>query len=318
MKTTILIILLLCPITVLLAQRVGMGTTMPHNSAQLDIKSTNSGLLIPSMTGAQRNAIQSPADGLLVYDLSVSKLYQYQDGAWRYFADNSMWTQGTTKQRIYNLSDSVGIGTGNISERLHILGKVFTTGDLQNTGGSLTINNTTGTLQLQNTEVDKAFVQLSGNNLRMGTSPYNTTGNLVIRMNGTDRITMNEVGQTGVGVENPLTSLDVKDNLNLTGTITKRNTTSGYSLTPLCYGKVAADGTIISGSGNFTVGSWGILECPGMTYDSIVLVNSISNADVNVTYYPGGHNSSKQITAFKFSPEYTTVSNIAYQFVVFK
>ena len=45
------------------AQNVGISSdgSTPDNSAMLDIKSTSSGLLIPRMTLAQRNAISSPA-----------------------------------------------------------------------------------------------------------------------------------------------------------------------------------------------------------------------------------------------------------------
>jgi hypothetical protein len=39
----------------------------PDNSAILDLKGTDGGLLIPRLTFAQRNAIVLPATGLLVY-----------------------------------------------------------------------------------------------------------------------------------------------------------------------------------------------------------------------------------------------------------
>jgi hypothetical protein len=47
--------------------QVGIGTTTPNASAALDITSTTSGLLPPRMTATQRNAIASPAAGLIVY-----------------------------------------------------------------------------------------------------------------------------------------------------------------------------------------------------------------------------------------------------------
>ncbi len=49
------------------AQNVGIGTTNPHPSAELDISSTQRGLLPPRMTVAQRNAIANPATGLMVW-----------------------------------------------------------------------------------------------------------------------------------------------------------------------------------------------------------------------------------------------------------
>lgn len=46
---------------------LGIGTTTPDASAKLDITSTTQGLLLPRMTKTQRDAISSPADGLLIY-----------------------------------------------------------------------------------------------------------------------------------------------------------------------------------------------------------------------------------------------------------
>jgi hypothetical protein len=46
---------------------VGIGTTSPAASSLLEVKSTTKGLLIPRMTFVQRNAITSPATGLLIY-----------------------------------------------------------------------------------------------------------------------------------------------------------------------------------------------------------------------------------------------------------
>ena len=47
--------------------QVGIGTTSPNASAELDITSTTKGLLPPRMTQAQRDAIASPAAGLMVW-----------------------------------------------------------------------------------------------------------------------------------------------------------------------------------------------------------------------------------------------------------
>jgi hypothetical protein len=47
--------------------KVGVGTSTPAASAKLDITSTVQGFLPPRMTEAQRNLINSPATGLMVY-----------------------------------------------------------------------------------------------------------------------------------------------------------------------------------------------------------------------------------------------------------
>lgn len=69
-------------ITNLFSQSVGIGTNNPSSSAALDISHTSKGLLIPRMTTVQRNAISSPANGLLVYDVSTSGFWFYNGGTW--------------------------------------------------------------------------------------------------------------------------------------------------------------------------------------------------------------------------------------------
>lgn len=63
--------------------QVGIGTINPNTSAALDIESTSKGLLIPRMTAAQRVAINTPADGLVVYQTDSNPgLYCYVNGSW--------------------------------------------------------------------------------------------------------------------------------------------------------------------------------------------------------------------------------------------
>jgi hypothetical protein len=49
--------------------QVGVNNETPDVSAALDITSTTKGLLIPRMTETQRDAISSPAAGLIIYQL---------------------------------------------------------------------------------------------------------------------------------------------------------------------------------------------------------------------------------------------------------
>ncbi|HBR53903.1 MAG TPA: hypothetical protein DEA82_06845 [Flavobacteriaceae bacterium] len=66
--------LLLC--SAAMAQ-VGIGTTTPEPSSILDISSEEQGLLAPRMTTAQRNAITTPANSLLVFDTTLDAFYYY-------------------------------------------------------------------------------------------------------------------------------------------------------------------------------------------------------------------------------------------------
>ena len=64
------------------AQGVGVGTSSPHASAQLDLNSTNKGILIPRMSSAQRGAIASPAKGLLVFDNDLNGFWYFNGTGW--------------------------------------------------------------------------------------------------------------------------------------------------------------------------------------------------------------------------------------------
>src|SRR4030095_16325743 len=63
--------------------RAGIGTTTPNASSALEIKSTTQGLLISRMTRVQRDAIASPATGLMIYQTnSTPGFYYYTGSAW--------------------------------------------------------------------------------------------------------------------------------------------------------------------------------------------------------------------------------------------
>ena len=63
---------------------VGIGTTSPNASALLDITSTTKGFLPPRMTGAQAEAIGTPAAGLMVYSTDGSGATITSLGWWGY------------------------------------------------------------------------------------------------------------------------------------------------------------------------------------------------------------------------------------------
>ena len=95
MKHLLASLMLGCISFACLSQSVGIGTSSPATSAQLEVSSTNKGILLPRMTTIARLAINNPAKGLLVYDSTVMQ-FQYYDGAiWRsLWPDNSGWKIG--------------------------------------------------------------------------------------------------------------------------------------------------------------------------------------------------------------------------------
>lgn len=61
---------------------VGFGGT-PNSSAKVDIQSTTEGFLPPRMTTTQRNAISSPAAGLMIFNTTTSKTQTYDGSTWQ-------------------------------------------------------------------------------------------------------------------------------------------------------------------------------------------------------------------------------------------
>jgi trimeric autotransporter adhesin len=79
--------------------------TPADNSAMLDVKTTSRGILIPRMTLSQRNAIPSPANGLMIYQTDNTPGFYYNSGtsgipAWTKVGTGSNWSitgnSGTT------------------------------------------------------------------------------------------------------------------------------------------------------------------------------------------------------------------------------
>jgi hypothetical protein len=64
-------------------QGLTVGGVTPDASAKLDVQSTTKGILFPRMTTTQKNAIVSPAAGLVIYDTTLGKLCVRTASAWQ-------------------------------------------------------------------------------------------------------------------------------------------------------------------------------------------------------------------------------------------
>jgi len=113
--TRIIALAVTCFLTQINYAQVGIGTTTPNTSAMLEIESTDSGILIPRMNQAQRDAItvNATTTGLLIYQTNNTPGFYYYNGAsWVTFggaADNDWTVSGND---IYNANtNNVGVGT---------------------------------------------------------------------------------------------------------------------------------------------------------------------------------------------------------------
>lgn len=63
--------------------QLSVGTAIPNASALVQVESTTQGFLPPRMTTAQRDAIGSPAAGLVIFNTTTTKLECYDGSTWQ-------------------------------------------------------------------------------------------------------------------------------------------------------------------------------------------------------------------------------------------
>ena len=124
--------------------QVGISSTTitPHASSVLELRSTNSGFLPPRMTTVQRDAIGSPATGLLIYNSTTNQLNYYTGSAWQPVVNGTVTTVGVTTANGVSGSVSNATTTPAISLSLGAItpGSVAATGTV--TGSNLSGTNT--------------------------------------------------------------------------------------------------------------------------------------------------------------------------------
>ena len=87
------------------AQSVAINSsgTTANASSILDVSSTSKGALLPRMTVAQRNAISSPATGLMIYQTDAGAgMYVYTGSEWKNMSpiQDLIATRNSTAQTI--------------------------------------------------------------------------------------------------------------------------------------------------------------------------------------------------------------------------
>ena len=177
------IFILLVAFSQLAISQVGINTTTPNISSMLDVTSTTKGVLIPRMLDTQKNAIATPATGLLIFQTNgTSGFYYYNGAAW------SLLGSGSTETASNGLTKTVN--------------------DIQ-LGGNLTAN----TAVTQTAAQTLSFLNNSTANTIVN---LQSTGDFVVQDNGTSAFQIQDNGTLGVGTANQFT-------INNTGNITRIN-----------------------------------------------------------------------------------------------
>ena len=117
--------------------QVGINTTAPDSSAVLDLKANNKGLLIPSMTTTEREAMQAAppstglADGLLVYDTDYKRFYFWDSSVSKWVVLNNWRKEYTSNAAddehvsiVLENNSNVGIAQTSPNSKLTVNGNL--------------------------------------------------------------------------------------------------------------------------------------------------------------------------------------------------
>lgn len=196
--------------TILYAQNVGIGTTVPveklHiSNGQLRLSRTASfdNNIIFNMPAA--SGVTPESQGLQfrladVYKAFVGYTSSPISGAILRFSHSSTGASDL----VIAASGNVGIGNSLPQEKLDVSGNVL-------------LNTTNPILTLHNDGVEKGYMQLSGNDVRLGTFGTNDLGKLILRVNGLNTLTVTPQGNVGIGDETPSSKLHVVGRTYLNG-----------------------------------------------------------------------------------------------------
>ena len=115
MKKITLIALML--FTALGYAQVGINTNNPDASSALEIESTTGGILIPRLTETQRDAISSPATGLMIYQTDGTVGFYYYNG--------SSWANVGYTEALVSANTAVAANTAKVGVTTHAIGDSF-------------------------------------------------------------------------------------------------------------------------------------------------------------------------------------------------
>jgi hypothetical protein len=195
--------------------QLGINSTgnPPDATAMLDVSSTSKGLLIPRMTSQQRTALPT-ADGLTVYDTDTHSFWYFSSGLanWSELSIGNQWLNNGLN--MYNANTgNVGIGTSLPVTKLDINATSQNVAKFNGTSGMY--------ISIYEDNIYRGYWgSYAGNaeDVDFGTGS-GTNGKLHLTIKASPKMTIDNLGNVGIGTQNPAHKLDVLGNLNTTGQV---------------------------------------------------------------------------------------------------
>ncbi len=283
---------------------VGIGTTSPNASSILEIKSTSKGVLVPRMTMAQRNAIVSPAQSLIVFQTDSPSGFYYYDGGWKsmstlgYFAttklDNLDANTAASQNILPNSNNAKDLGSSSYSWRnLYVAGIGYLTAAQL---GNYTGTPQAGMLRWTGTAFQgyngSAWITLSGSTTYTAGTGISISGNTITNTLPDQTVKITGAGATTVSGTYPNFTVSSTDNdkqtLSVSGSnlsISNGNTVAIPQTTYTAGNGISISGTTITNSAQDKTVS---LTGTGATTVSGTYPNfTINSTDNNTTYIAG-------------------------------
>jgi uncharacterized protein YifE (UPF0438 family) len=310
-KTTnfiILIVFLVLHINAQSQENVGIGTTTPEVTALLDLVSTNKGLLVPRLTTVNRDAIGTPATGLMIYNTTNNRFEYYTGSTWVPILTNGIISLDNSRIFVGNASNiATGVvlsGDATISNTgvLTIADDAITTskiGDTQVTNAKLATGIDATKLadgSIDNTEFQYLNGVTSNIQTQLNSKVSGTLSNTNIFVGNASNLA------TGVAMSGDAT-------ISNTGVLTIANnaiTTAKIGNTQVTNAKIA-NGVAATKIANGTVDNTEFQYLDGVTSNIQVQLNSkVSGTLTNTNIYVG--NASNVATGVAMSGD-ATISN---------
>ena len=124
MKTILKMTILLLLVSSGVYGQRGIGTNTPDKSAILELASTSKGFLPPRMTTIQRNGINTPAAGLVIYNTTTTCLQFFNGALWfdtcTQTTDGPLTVDSTITYQGTSVVDVTGMGIGYNGEAVPV------------------------------------------------------------------------------------------------------------------------------------------------------------------------------------------------------